>query len=271
MQEYVIVNEFRKIFESRRAEETRMAIRRRERAGRLDGRLASRTVHGDGRVFRRREPVTVSGVAGSFALCTTLQDLDDYNELGFIPRPQVRLWETAVRSLFAAARSVGIPCRIFAGNRSWSRDGLDLREYDDVEAFFRDKGVNSWLRQKETIRRAEAWHREVNARGEKLTLLVTMWPEIRDPATNRDPERYRRFLDEMARDIPTWTRESHFYALGIQLEKTAARTWGEYRRFGVHNHFRACFPNASRFELEQPEDLAPILRTIAQKMAKLQR
>lgn len=271
MQRDVIAREFVKIFHERA--ENRVEAVRAVRSGRVDPRRTARVVHGDGRIFSCPQIVSGERVAGSFALCVALQDVDSFND----GRAQAFLWAEAVRCLFDAAVRAGILARIFASNmkRAYPYDAkapTDLREFDSVDALLQpENGVNSWPRQKEAVTRAEQWHRSVNATGRRITLLVTMWPEIRSGEANEDPRRYQQAVAEVAEETARWTRGGNFYALGIQLEKTCQHTWGEYQRHGVHHHFRACFPSAARYEVNEPDDLVLAVRALARKMAKLQR
>lgn len=265
--EHVIHHEFKAIFQAKQARTDERL--RAQRRGRIDTRRSASVVNGNSRIFSQRSAATKSGVAGSLAIVTTLLDLRDSE--WFPDDPQVKAWKDTISALFTAARELNIPVQIFAG--MWSNKTpsyvLDLRQYDNLEDFFKDKGTNGWTRQAETIQMAEQWHKEVNAQGNRVTLLVTAWPEMRDVESNKDRKLYEKALDETGRMTRQWTKNSSFYAMGIMLEKTCAKTWGHYKSYGVHNHFRTCFPSARRSFIEAQQDIPHALKRLAQNMAHL--
>lgn len=269
MNHRVIATEFVRIFQDKRAKEVRRV--RSQRVGRVDSRRIGRVASGNTKVFEQRATRTGNATRGSLAICCALQDLHSLHLHKRGPRDpesqeQAILWKETVKALFLAAKESNINVRLFAGQLR-RHGGNTVETFDDLESFFAHPGENSWTREREAVEAATRWHDEVNPHGARLTLLVTMWPEMRSPEENRDPEKYRRFLDETGRLTTRWAGTTSFYALGCMLQHTCKNTWGEYKKYGVHNHFRDCFPSAMRYTAENATEVIACVKSLTQRMA----
>lgn len=267
----MIVEDFKRIFHLRT--QNQIGRHRGTRSGKVMGSRAARISAGYVKVFEQKQVSEESEelVPGSLAICFTLQDLDSYrrHREGVKGYGSTELWAESVKAVFEAAKAVGLPVRLFGASVKPYGTELMLREYDSADsmlAAYKKDGTNSWTRQREAIKRAEEWHKEINAKGQRITLLLTMWPEMRDPDTNRREPDYKRFLEETGQETAKWTIFSKFFALGLTLGETTKHTWGAYQNHGLDNHFRDCFPSANRFMVDEPEDLREALRELGRQM-----
>lgn len=261
----LVVAEFKRLFEQKMAQRTE--TERGLRHGRIDSARAGRIVSGNTRIFEQHRFHDDTQTTGTLAIVVSCFDL--YSLLRHPNRPQIKMWAQTVRALFESAKACRIPVRIFAARGTNNYDGNSEAqhfEWDNIEECLK-AGVgrtdwNAWTRQKDSVAKAEEWHGRHRG-GTKLTLLCTTLPETRSATQNKNPKLYREMLDQIGLETTVWTRYTKFFALGIRLTETAQLTWGEQAAYGMDNHFKACFPSAARYLLDNDDDLVATVRDLA--------
>lgn len=283
----IVAAEFRRIFEVTR-DTPRLA--RAQRNGQVDSGRIALVGGGSTRVFAQHQRQSVPTVAGSLAICTSLCDLDvleqdpEYRRrAAHDPGPEgdryraavarVAAFRTTIETLHACAVAAHLPVRLFATawDKAHTPGAVERAEVGTPQELWRLPPVNSWLRMRECVQMAEEWHRRLGTgAGRRVTLLVTQLSEIRGPEACRHRDAYLREVAETAASVTNWTRHSRFYAVGVDLPNMVATggLWGQNVEYGVHNHFRACFPAGTRYLLESPPDLPRILREIAARIGR---
>jgi hypothetical protein len=278
MQTGVIAGEFRRMF----AAAQEVPLRERGvRTGAVDSRRAARVVHGDGRVFARRTVEREPVVMGSLAVCCAFGDGYWYNTAREWQRAvQANTWKEALESVFAAARQVGVPTRLFtAGQETDGRtigeeDTGDtvLCEYEDPADFLKvscAKTHNAWIRHTDAIQAASRWHEKASPAGRRVTLVLTMWPEIRCPADNRKRERFLAALARARQATAELAKGGRVYVLAVMPRETVRGTWGEAVSYGVERAIQEAYQSAHRLILERPDELPAMVRDLNRRMARM--
>ena len=283
----IVAAEFRRIFEVTR-DTPRLA--RAQRTGQVDSSRIALVGGGSTRVFAQHQRQAVPTVAGSLAICTSLCDLDvleqeDQHRNWAAALPDARgdkyraalarvaAYRATIETLHACAVAAHLPVRIFATawDKAHTPGAVERRVVETPKALWALTPINSWLRQRECIQMAEEWHQWLGTgAGRRVTLLVTQLSEVRSPEACQKRDAYLRELAETASTVAGWTRHSRFYAVGVDLPNMVATggLWGQNVEYGVHNHFRACFPAGVRYLLESQPDLPRILREIAAQIGR---
>lgn len=276
MNAQVVAQEFRKIFQ---VTQEAVGMERGLRSGQVDGRRAWRATQGRPDVFRRRAFQDGTSTVGSLAVCFYSLDLRAFDAQD----AQSVSWVSCVRTLEACAMAARIPARFVAANIANGGDvpddrtaGADVAQGDSLDAC-RDAArrtmpdFNGWTRHREAIAAAEEWHDSLRHAGQRVTLLVTMWPEARFSAMNRNLETYYRECAKSADHCLAAARRSSLYMLGVGLDMTAAKTWGIIAGRGGKAHAESTFPAARRVWVDTEDDLVPALRQVAQRIATARR
>lgn len=283
----IVAAEFRRIFE---VTQDTPRLARAQRSGQVDSGRIALVGGGSTRVFAQHQRQSVPAVAGSLGICTSLCDLDmleqdpTYRRLAYAypdargdkyraALARIAAFRATIETLHACAVAARLPVRLFA--TSWDKAHtpgvVERREVATPQELWAVEPINSWTRQRECIQMAEGWHQRLGTgAGRRVTLLVTQLSEVRTPQACRGRDAYLRELAETAASVATWTRHSRFYAVGVDLPNVVAvgGLWGQNVEYGVHNHFRACFPAGTRYLLESPPDLPRILREIAAQIGR---
>ena len=247
-------------------------LERGQRFGRIDTRRASRAVMAaDPRIFAARRLDETETPKGSLAIVVGQIDLYSANVTSYYSATrmeQSNMWRESVKAVYEGAASIGIKVRFFATG-STRGDGRDdgrstVYEADTLDQFWGLPARNMYTRYPAGLEKADAWHETVP--GRSVTIIITQWPEMDSAETMSSGELYNTFVKNVSTECEKWSKHP-FYTLGIRLDTTAERTWGNLKKNGARAHMRACFPKARRYEVDEMQDLVAAIRHIGKTVA----